>query len=49
MRTESGADGGGSAGAFDVGGGGGVVGTGVFFPHPAAEIIKAAANTAKPT
>jgi hypothetical protein len=47
MRTAKGADGGGSgvlAGA--VGGGG--VGTGVFFLHPAADIIKTAANTAKP-
>jgi hypothetical protein len=48
IRTERGVAGGGSAGLLDVVGGGGVLGTGVFFLHPAADIIKAAANTAVP-
>jgi hypothetical protein len=49
IRTVNGALDGGSAGLLGaVDGGGGVLGTGVFFLHPAADIIKAAANTVNP-
>jgi hypothetical protein len=48
IRTVRGAAADGSGVVFDVVGGGGVLGTGTFFLHPAADIIKAAANTVKP-
>jgi hypothetical protein len=51
MRTDRDVEGGGSV--FPVSGlvlvGGGVFTIGAFFLHPAAEIIKAAANTALPS
>jgi hypothetical protein len=46
MRTERGAAGVLSGADAGVRGGGGVFTTGVFFLHPAADTIKAAANTA---
>jgi len=49
MRTARGAEGSGSVVLVGAAVGGGVFTIGAFFLHPAAEIIKAAANTATPT
>jgi hypothetical protein len=50
MRTARGAAGGGSDGVVGAAVvGGGVLTIGAFFLHPAADIIKAAANTAVPS
>jgi hypothetical protein len=50
MRTAKGVDGGGSDGVVGAAVvGGGVFTIGAFFLHPAADIIKAAANTAVPS
>jgi hypothetical protein len=48
MRAVNGPAGGGSVGAVDGAGGGGV-GTGTFFLHPAAVSIRTAVNTVMPS